>query len=201
MEILRPHEVEGSTENCLKGKIRITTRCLWLDQGKLLDALYKAARAALSSCPVNSPLSHMERTVSEVLRKVVRKYSGKRPEVIAIATENPAAVISEEVNGRLSGKLNTGFGISGLRKGFDGHLQRKKARKVQDEEDDAQLSINNTPAPLSEGFTLILLPCVSFSTCVHLLNCFRNESFCVTSIVQKQSRITSRRLHFKGFKK
>ncbi|XP_057517660.1 ribonuclease J isoform X2 [Amaranthus tricolor] len=155
MEILRPHEVEGSTENFLKGKIRITTRCLWLDQGKLLDALYKAACAALSSCPVNSPLSHMERTVSEVLRKVVRKYSGKRPEVIAIATENPAAVLSEEVNGRLSGKSNIGFGISGLRKGFDGHLQRKKARKVQDEEDDAQLSINGTPEPLSEDGTEI----------------------------------------------
>lgn len=141
MEVLRPHAAEGFTENCLKGKIRITTRCLWLDKGKLLDALYKAAHAALSSCPVNCPLSHMERIVSEVLRKVVRKYSGKRPEVIAVATENPAAVLSEEVNGRLSGKSHTGFGLSALRKAYDGQQQRKNAGRVQDVEDDGHVLV------------------------------------------------------------
>ncbi|KAK6148103.1 hypothetical protein DH2020_019015 [Rehmannia glutinosa] len=102
MEILRPQAADGSAEKALKGKIRITTRCLWLDKGKLLDALHKAAHAALSSCPVNCPLAHMERTVAEVLRKMVRKYSSKRPEVIAIATENPAAVLADEINGKLS---------------------------------------------------------------------------------------------------
>ncbi|XP_010677899.1 ribonuclease J isoform X2 [Beta vulgaris subsp. vulgaris] len=148
MEVLRPHAVEGYTENTLKGKIRITTRCLWLDKGKLLDALYKAAHAGLSSCPVNCPLSHMERTVSELLRKVVRKYSGKRPEVIAVATENAAAVISEEVNGRLSGKSHSGFGLSALKKAFDGHHQRKKSGKVQDEEDDGHLSQDSSSMQL-----------------------------------------------------
>ncbi|XP_031258681.1 ribonuclease J-like [Pistacia vera] len=101
MEVLRPQE--SLNEYSLKGKIRLTTRCLWLDKGKLLDAMYKAAHAALSSCPVRCPLAHMEKTVSEVLRKMVRKYSGKRPEVIAIAVENPTGVISDELNARLSG--------------------------------------------------------------------------------------------------
>lgn len=121
MEVLRPEDVDGVTENSLKGKVRITTRCLWLDKGKLLDALHKAAHAALSSCPVNCPLAHMERTVAEVLRKMVRKYSGKRPEVIAIAVENPEAVLSDELNARLSGKSHVGFGMSALRKVVDGH--------------------------------------------------------------------------------
>ncbi|KAI4342504.1 hypothetical protein MLD38_027127 [Melastoma candidum] len=112
MEIMRPQKVDGQFESSLKGKIRITTRCLWLDKGKLLDALYKAAHATLSSCPVNCPLAHMERTVSEVLRKMVRKYSGKRPEVIACAVENPAAVLVDEINDRLSGKYNGSFGTS-----------------------------------------------------------------------------------------
>ncbi|XP_021847609.1 ribonuclease J isoform X2 [Spinacia oleracea] len=141
MEVLRPHAAEGSTENCLKGKIRITTRCLWLDKGKLLDALYKAAHAALSSCPVKCPLSHIERTVSEVLRKVVRKYSGKRPEVIAVATENPVAVLSDEVNERLSGKSKTGFSLSGLQKAFDGQQQKKNSGRVQDVEDERPVSV------------------------------------------------------------
>lgn len=112
MEIFRPQVVDGVTEESLKGKIRITTRCLWLDKGKLLDALHKAAHAALSSCPVNCPLPHMERTVSEMLRKMVRKYSSKRPEVITIATENPSAVLASELNARLSGKSNISFGVS-----------------------------------------------------------------------------------------
>jgi len=119
MEIFRP---KGSlAPNTLKGKIRITTRCLWLDKGKLMDALYKSAHAALSSCPVNSPLAHIERTVSEVLRKMVRKYSGKRPEVISIAIENPASAIADEINTKLSGKAHAGHGISTSKRAMDRH--------------------------------------------------------------------------------
>ncbi|XP_024438430.2 ribonuclease J isoform X2 [Populus trichocarpa] len=131
MEILRPQNLDGQVEKSLKGKIKITTRCLWLDKGKLLDALHKAAHAALSSCPVNCPLTHMERTVSEMLRKMVRKYSGKRPEVIAIAVENPAAVLSDELNARLSGNSHVGFGISALRKIVDGHPKGNQVDRKQ----------------------------------------------------------------------
>uniref|UniRef100_A0A2P2LQX5 Uncharacterized protein LOC105640214 n=3 Tax=Rhizophora mucronata TaxID=61149 RepID=A0A2P2LQX5_RHIMU len=130
MEILRPQHVEGLLEDSIKGKIRITTRCLWLDKGKLLDALHKAAHAALSSCPVNCPLAHMERTVSEVLRKMVRKYSGKRPEVIAIAVENPAGVLSDEVKARISGNSHVSYGTSALKKVVDGH-GKTRSNKMQ----------------------------------------------------------------------
>ncbi|KAA8540691.1 hypothetical protein F0562_024390 [Nyssa sinensis] len=133
MEILRPQDADD-IEKIIKGKIRITTRCLWLDKGKLLDALHKAAHAALSSCPVNCPLVHMERTVSEVLRKMVRKYSSKRPEVITIAIENPAAVLSDELNARLSGKSHVGFGIPTLRKVVDGHPKKRQASEKHEEE-------------------------------------------------------------------
>ncbi|KAJ6386856.1 hypothetical protein OIU78_016729 [Salix suchowensis] len=120
MEILRPQNLDGLVQKSLKGKIKITTRCLWLDKGKLLDALHKAAHAALSSCPVNCPLTHMERTVSEMLRKMVRKYSGKRPEVIAIAVENPAAVLSDELNAR---KQPDGNGYAHLEKTLPQNLE------------------------------------------------------------------------------
>ncbi|XP_021680997.2 ribonuclease J isoform X1 [Hevea brasiliensis] len=133
MEILRPQNAESLIENTIKGKIRITTRCLWLDKGKLLDALHKAAHAALSSCPVNCPLSHMEKTVSEVLRKMVRKYSGKRPEVIAVAMENPDGVLSDEIKTRLSGSSHVGVGISALKKVVDGYPKRNRSNKMQAE--------------------------------------------------------------------
>ncbi|KAL5748312.1 hypothetical protein ACOSP7_025342 [Xanthoceras sorbifolium] len=133
MEILRPQNIDGLSETSLKGKIRITTRCLWLDKGKLLDALHKAAHAALSSCPVKCPLSHMEKTVSEVLRKMVRKYSGKRPEVIAIATENPAGVLSDELNAKLAGNSHVGFGMPALRKVVDAPPKRSQLNQMQAE--------------------------------------------------------------------
>ncbi|GER36295.1 ribonuclease J [Striga asiatica] len=135
MEIMRPQAADGSVDEALKGKIRITTRCLWLDKGKLLDALHKAAHAALSSCPIACPLAHMERTVSEVLRKLVRKYSSKRPEVIAIAIENPAAVLADEINGKLSGKSHINSGILALRRAVNGHEKRRQPIKIPEEND------------------------------------------------------------------
>ncbi|PSR89546.1 Ribonuclease [Actinidia chinensis var. chinensis] len=150
MEILRPEDADG-VEKTLKGKIRITTRCLWLDKGKLLDELHKAAHAALSSCPVNCPLAHMERIVSEVLRKMVRKYSSKRPEVIAIAIENPASVLSEELNTRLSCKSRAGFGTSALRKVVDGQPKTRQLNGIQEEEGSSRVhSINNTEQKFEE---------------------------------------------------
>lgn len=136
MEILRPQSVDGSNETGIQGKLRITTRCLWLDKGKLLDALHKAAHAALSSCPVNCPLAHMERTVAELLRKMVRKYSGKRPEVIVMAVENPGGVLSEELGARLSGKSNTGFGMSALRKAVDGQPTKSHVNSIRPDGND-----------------------------------------------------------------
>lgn len=141
MEILRPQHTDGQSGYSLKGKIRITTRCLWLDKGKLLDALHKAAHAALSSCPVNCPLAHVEKTVSEVLRKVVRKYSSKRPEVIAVAMENPAAVLSDELNARLSGNSHVGFGMPALRKMVDRHPKRSQLNRTQAEGDGRQQNL------------------------------------------------------------
>ncbi|XP_073270027.1 ribonuclease J isoform X2 [Primulina huaijiensis] len=144
MEILRPQATDDSVEKALKGKIRITTRCLWLDKGKLLDALHKAAHAALLSCPVNCPLAHMERIVSEGLRKIVRKYSSKRPEVIAIAFENPVAVVADEINAKLSGKRHINSEISTLRKSVDGQINKRQPIDLLEEDGNGLAIARNT---------------------------------------------------------
>ncbi|CAL9130137.1 unnamed protein product [Musa textilis] len=163
MEILRPQAVNGSSQACLKGKIRITTRCLWLDRGKLLDALYKAAHAALSSCPVNCPLAHMERIVSEVLRKIVRKYSSKRPDVIAIAVENTTGVLTDELKTRLSGKSRGGFGLSAAAQAFNMRATKHSSRQFNeysdsmhssrqfDEAGDSAIDVDNVEMDSCEG--------------------------------------------------
>ena len=170
MEILCPQNVDGMIENSLKGKIRITTRCLWLDKGKLLDALHKAAHAALSSLPVNCPLSHMERTVAELLRKMVRKYSSKRPEVIAIALENPAAVLSDELNARLSGKSHVGYGISALRKVVDGNSEENQSNRMHTE-DIANIQLEHSLQKNLKGLSLSLSLYMCVCVCVCELIC------------------------------
>ncbi|XP_020261497.1 uncharacterized protein LOC109837594 isoform X2 [Asparagus officinalis] len=154
MEILRPQNINGSSQVSLKGKIRITTRCLWLDKGKLLDALYKAAHAALSSCPVNCPLTHMERIVSEVLRKMVRKYSSKRPEVIAVAVENTVGVLTEDFKTKLSGTSLSGFGLSSKNKSSGAHLGKIlswKSASADDEATNATNTLGNQTENVAEG--------------------------------------------------
>ncbi|CAA2962871.1 ribonuclease j [Olea europaea subsp. europaea] len=65
---------------------------------------------------------------------MVRKYSSKRPEVIAIAFENPAAVLADEINGKLSGKLPVGFGIPALRKAVDGQQKDRQLTRMLEED-------------------------------------------------------------------
>lgn len=156
MEILRPQHSDGLFQTSIKGKIRITTRCLWLDKGKLLDTLHTAAQAALSSCPVNSPLAHMERTVSEVLRKMVRKCISKRPDVIAIAVENTIGVLSDELKDRLSGESRVDFGLSATNKVVDAHP--KKLNKGIDEMSLINSQHQDEIAQQGEGIDERLLP-------------------------------------------
>ncbi|PKI53297.1 hypothetical protein CRG98_026325, partial [Punica granatum] len=77
----------------------------------------------------NLAASRHRRTVSELLRKMVRKYSGKRPEVIAIAVENPEAVLSDEIQERLSGRSQVTFGMSPLKKVVGGSPKKTKSSK------------------------------------------------------------------------
>ena len=68
--------------------------------------------------------------MNKCIEKKKRKYSGKRPEVIAIAIENPAAVLANEINTKLSGKLNVD-GMSTLRKVVDGHEKQNQKTEMQ----------------------------------------------------------------------
>lgn len=86
----RQKENAGSSGGLI-GRVRIITRCLWVDSGKLVDLLHKAADVALASCPANTSLVTVERTVGTVLRRVVQKFSNHRPDVIVIAVERSKA--------------------------------------------------------------------------------------------------------------
>ncbi|MCO5580185.1 hypothetical protein L7F22_034052 [Adiantum nelumboides] len=84
----RKGEKIGGPQCGLRGRVKITTRCLWVDRGKLLEALQKAASAALASLHLDANLGLVESTISVALRKVVQKYSNRKPDVVVIATES-----------------------------------------------------------------------------------------------------------------
>eukprot|EP00271_Cylindrocystis_brebissonii_P002899 TRINITY_DN13655_c0_g2_i1.p1 TRINITY_DN13655_c0_g2~~TRINITY_DN13655_c0_g2_i1.p1 ORF type:complete len:1160 (-),score=309.56 TRINITY_DN13655_c0_g2_i1:418-3897(-) len=69
------------------GRVRITTRCLWLDGGKLTHLMQSAADMALAKLSGDVSLPTVERAIAAVLQKVVQRYSNKRPEVIVTAVE------------------------------------------------------------------------------------------------------------------
>ncbi|ONM31447.1 RNA-metabolising metallo-beta-lactamase family protein [Zea mays] len=68
-------------------------------------------------------VSHMERMVAEILRKMVRKYSGKRPDIIAVAMENTTASFSEHLDAKSSGNFEPSSATS--------HLSRSPAMSLE----------------------------------------------------------------------
>ena len=103
--------------------------------------------------------------MAELLRKMVRKYSSKRPEVIAIALENPAAVLSDEVNARLSGKSHVGYGISALRKVVDGNSEENQSDRMHTE-DIANIQLEHSLQKNLKGLSLSLSLYIHMCVCV-----------------------------------
>ena len=54
----------------LRGVVRITTRGMWIDEGRLLVEIQKAAEQALANVRRNSTIVYIERAVSNEIRKV-----------------------------------------------------------------------------------------------------------------------------------
>jgi hypothetical protein len=71
----------------LKAKIRITTRAMWTDGGKLLELLHSSAETAISRLPGDAALSAVERVVGDSIRRAAKQFNNRKPEVIIIAHE------------------------------------------------------------------------------------------------------------------
>ena len=79
--------LQEASRRKLKAKIRITTRAMWTDGGKLLELLHTSAEAAIAKLPGDAALSAVERVVGDSLRRASKQFNNRRPEVIIIAHE------------------------------------------------------------------------------------------------------------------
>ncbi|KAK3275860.1 hypothetical protein CYMTET_16025 [Cymbomonas tetramitiformis] len=101
-------------EEGLRGSVKITTRALWTDGGKTLQVLQTVGEQTLGTLRRDSTLVHIERTVSDRMRKYMRTQHKKRPDVICIAHESAddvAAQGSLSRGGDKAGKARPGMQI------------------------------------------------------------------------------------------
>lgn len=78
---------QAAARRKLKARIRITTRALWVDNGKLLEQLHNAAEAGISKLPGDATLVAVERTVADGLRRACKQFNNRRPDVVVVAHE------------------------------------------------------------------------------------------------------------------
>eukprot|EP00889_Picochlorum_renovo_P003344 jgi/Picre1/30374/NNA_005738.t1 len=64
--------LQDAARKKLKAKIRITTRAMWTDGGKLLELLHSSAEAAISKLPGDAALSAFERVVGDSISQSVK---------------------------------------------------------------------------------------------------------------------------------
>ena len=72
----------GSARAC-----RVTTRAMWVDNGRLLERLVVSAERAVARLPPDATLLGVERAVAASLRREARAHNGKVPEVVVVAHE------------------------------------------------------------------------------------------------------------------
>lgn len=71
----------------LRARVRVTTRAMWVDDGRLLERLVVSAERAVARLPPDATLLGVERAVAAALRREARSHNGKAPEVVVVAHE------------------------------------------------------------------------------------------------------------------
>ncbi|KAL3161242.1 hypothetical protein ABBQ38_009606 [Trebouxia sp. C0009 RCD-2024] len=71
----------------LRAQIRVTTRAMWVDNGRLLEVLHKVSDAAVKRLPGDASLVAVERAVADAIRRGCKDFNQRRPDVIVIAHE------------------------------------------------------------------------------------------------------------------
>ncbi|CAG9463710.1 unnamed protein product [Pedinophyceae sp. YPF-701] len=92
VDILRRPPGEAGSDRAwqsarLAGKIRVTTRGMWVDNGRLLQQVYQGADRALTGLPLDTPPVSVERAIADAIRKVCRRFNSRTPEVVVITHE------------------------------------------------------------------------------------------------------------------
>lgn len=126
----------------LSARVRITTRAMWTDNGKLLERLHAAAEVAVGKLPGDASLAAVERVVSDSLARCCKQFNNRRPEVVVVAHEaDPRLAAAMAAASKRKGTSKTPRqGMPGAR--VDSEVQRGRAgrqyRDVEEEEEEKE---------------------------------------------------------------
>ncbi|KAA6421662.1 MAG: ribonuclease J-like [Trebouxia sp. A1-2] len=76
-----------SRPTALRAQIRVTTRAMWVDSGRLLEVLHKVSDVAVRRLPQDASLVAVERSVADAIRRACKEFNQRHPDVIVIAHE------------------------------------------------------------------------------------------------------------------
>ncbi|KAL0027487.1 hypothetical protein WJX77_005103 [Trebouxia sp. C0004] len=76
-----------SRPTALRAQIRVTTRAMWVDNGRLLEVLHKVSDLAVRKLPQDASLVAVERSVADAIRRACKEFNQRHPDVIVIAHE------------------------------------------------------------------------------------------------------------------
>lgn len=76
-----------SRPTALRAQIRVTTRAMWVDNGRLLEVLHKVSDVAVRRLPQDASLVAVERSVADAIRRACKEFNQRHPDVIVIAHE------------------------------------------------------------------------------------------------------------------
>jgi beta-CASP RNase J family ribonuclease len=110
----------AAVRRSLKARIRITTRAMWIDKGRLLESMHIAAEKAIAKLPGDASLAAVERVVTDALKRSAKAFNNRRPDVVVIAHEaDPRAGAAMQAS-RRSGTGDGGVASQGERGGRGG---------------------------------------------------------------------------------
>lgn len=100
IDVVRSPPGGVSADNQFMGcHVRVTTRGMWVDKGRLLQELQTAVETAVTRLKNDASLVQVERTAIQAINRACRAFNNKRPEVICVAYEHdPRLAIASEVS-------------------------------------------------------------------------------------------------------
>jgi hypothetical protein len=84
------YSAQEASKHRLKARVRLTTRAMWVDRGRLLEELHRAATSAVERLAGNTGPAAVERVVVAALRNAAKAFNQKRPEVVVVVHEADA---------------------------------------------------------------------------------------------------------------
>lgn len=112
----------------IRARIRVTTRAMWVDGGRLLEQLHAAAEAAVARLPGDASLAAVERVVTDAMRRACKQFNGRRPDVVVIAHEaDPRAGAAAQASARRAAAEGAPGDANAVAAGRAGTERRRRA--------------------------------------------------------------------------